>query len=138
MHHEMLHTWPIFTITTRTGVNTQKCVTCSYNLMLTSNCMCRPYIVTKGILPIKIQEPIFFIKTNDQLIFNNNPESWKYNLLRLFKTIYTGNLEQVPVRQNQLIVMVNIGHVWSIPWCIILLTYLAGKYKCHCRRKNLY
>jgi hypothetical protein len=26
------------------------------------------YIVTKGILPIKIQEPIFFIKTNDQLI----------------------------------------------------------------------
>ena len=30
--------------------------------------MCRPYIVTKGILPIKIQEPIFFIKTNDQKI----------------------------------------------------------------------
>jgi hypothetical protein len=26
------------------------------------------YIVTKGILPIKIQEPIFFLKTNDQLI----------------------------------------------------------------------
>ena len=26
MHHGILHTWPIFTITTTTGVNTQKCV----------------------------------------------------------------------------------------------------------------
>jgi hypothetical protein len=34
------------------------------------------------------------------------------------------------------VVIVNIGHVWRIPWCIILLTYLAWKYIY--RRKNLY
>ena len=26
IHHGIIHTWPIFTITTTTGVNTQKCV----------------------------------------------------------------------------------------------------------------
>ena len=79
MHHGILHTWPIFTITTRTGVNTQKCVRRKIQHFTPSN-------------------------TDEYIIHNNNPESWKYNLLRLFKTIYIGNLEQVPVRQNQLIV----------------------------------
>jgi hypothetical protein len=105
MHHGMLHTWPIFTITTRTGVNTQKCVRRKIQRISNFRDYCYVIIMYSSVFnQVRRRKVLYFSSYTFLCIDTQALVSGNFLLRSLFKTKYTGNLEQVPVRQNQLIV----------------------------------